>query len=142
MTGRLIRVGLIVVTMWVAACDSSSPSTPENPADPFAGVWSGPIADQQSASGTLRFELAAGPAGAVSGTWTATFSNPANNNGGAVTSTVALPPPLVFTALCTQSGRGIVAFTMTATDNRTMSGTYDGITCNGLVRGTAALTKQ
>jgi hypothetical protein len=142
MTGRLIRVGLIVVTMWAVACDSSSPGTPENPADPFAGVWSGPITDQQSASGTLKFELAAGPAGAVSGTWTATFSNPANNNSGAVASTVALPPPLLFTAQCTQSGRGIVAFTMNAADNRAMSGTYEGITCNGLLRGTTALTKQ
>jgi hypothetical protein len=142
MTGRLMCLGLIVVTMWAAACDSSSPGTPENPADPFAGAWSGPITDQGSASGTLRFELAAGPAGAVSGTWTAAFANPANNNGGAVTSTVALPPPLVFTAQCTQSGRGIAAFTMTATDNRTLTGSYDGIACNGLLRGTAVLTKQ
>jgi hypothetical protein len=142
MTGRLMRVGLIVATMWAAACDSSSPGTPENPADPFAGVWSGPITDQGSASGTLRFDLVAGPAGAVSGTWTAMFANPANNNGGAVTSTVALPPPLVFTAQCAQSGRGIVAFTMTATDNRTLTGSYDGIACNGLLRGTTVLTKQ
>jgi hypothetical protein len=142
MTGRLMRVGLIVVTMWATACDSSSPGTPENPADPFAGAWSGPITDQGSASGTLRFDLAAGSAGAVSGTWTARFANPANNNGGAVTSTVALPPPLVFTAQCTQSGRGIAAFTMTATDNRTLTGSYDGIACNGLLRGTAVLTKQ
>jgi hypothetical protein len=142
MTRRVIRMSLIVATMWTAACDSSSPGMPDNPADPFAGVWSGPITDQQSAGGTLKFELTAGPAGAVSGTWTATFSNPANNNGGAVTSTVALPPPLVFTGRCTQSGPGIVAFTMTAMDGRTLSGTYDGITCNGLLRGTAVVTKQ
>jgi hypothetical protein len=142
MTCRLMRVGLIIATMWIAACDSSSPDAPDNPADPFAGVWSGPITDQDSGNGTLRFELAAGPAGAVSGNWTATFSNPANNNGGAVASTVALPPPLVFTAQCTQSGRGIAAFTMSATDNRMMTGTYSGITCNGLLRGTTALAKQ
>src|SRR5262245_9164710 len=114
MTSRLTRVGLVIVILWIAACDSSSPGAPDNPADPFAGVWSGPIVDEGSASGTLRFDLTAGPAGAVRGSWTATFSNAANNNGGTVTSTVALPPPLVFTAECTQSGRGIVAFTMTA----------------------------
>jgi hypothetical protein len=142
MASRLVRAGVILATLVASAFCSSTPTEPPNPSEPFAGVWSGPITDEESASGTLRFALEAGQAGSVHGTWTATFSNSSNNNGGTVTSVVALPPPFQFGGECTQAGRGVVIFSMTMTSNRTMSGNYGGVTCNGLRRGTVGLTKQ
>ena len=112
-----------------------------SPSDPFAGVWLGTIADEGSGSGTLRFALTAQPGGGVVGTWAATFSNRESNNGGTVSATVALTP-IQFALECTQSGeRGVAIITMTA-NGKQMSGTYGGVTCNGLRRGTVELSQQ
>ena len=139
MTSQRIIAVIFLITMLTAGCHSSSPTALS---DPYAGVWSGPITDDMSGGGTLRFVLSAQPAGAVIGTWTATFSNPANNNGGSVSTTVALGPPLQFGLECTQAGgAGAAIVTMTLAGNR-LTGTYAGITCSGLTRGTAELTKQ
>jgi hypothetical protein len=129
--------------MLTAGCNSSSPTAPPpNPADQFAGVWSGPINDEAAGTGMLKFVLEAFPAGTVRGTWAATFSNPANDNAGTVSSTVALSP-LAFLGRCPDNGppgSGII-FTMALSGTR-MNGNYSTINCAGLRRGTADLAKQ
>ena len=86
--------------------------------------------------------LQALPAGAVTGTWAATFTNPANDTGGSVSSTVVLSP-LAFLGRCPDNGppaSGII-FMMALSGDR-MNGTYSTINCAGLRRGTAELSKQ
>ena len=133
--GALLAV-MMMMTLLLAACHSSNPASPS---DPFVGVWSGTLNDEVSGLGALTFVLNAGPAGSLTGTWAATFPDPANNNGGTLSATVPLGPPLVFGLDC--AGSGAALFTMTANGNH-MAGTYESVTCQRLRRGTAELIKQ
>ena len=136
MKTRRLLAGQMLLILLVAGCQSSNPASPS---DSLAGTWSGVITDEISGAGTIRFDLMAGPGGGVNGTWTSTFANAANNNSGTLSAIVPLGPPLALGLSCTSTGSAL--FTMTVDGGR-MSGTYSGVGCQGLERGTASLTKQ
>jgi len=132
-----MRPRLVAARLFFAmACKSSNPISPS---DSLGGTWWGPVTDDRSGSGLLTLELAAQPGGGLTGTWSSAFSDTASNNGGTLSAAAPLGSPLVFGMDCAQMGAAL--FTMNVQGSR-MSGTYSGVMCRGLERGTVALTKQ
>jgi hypothetical protein len=131
-------VAIFVVVMVSTGCESRSPTAIS---DPYAGTWSGTIIDDVSGAGALKFALTAQPGGGVIGTWTATFPDAANNEGGSVSATVALMPVQFMLACLQAAARGGVVAAMTVNGNR-MTGTYGAVSCNGLRRGRMEVARQ
>jgi hypothetical protein len=135
----VLSVAWFTVAIINSGCGSAR--SPTTISDPYAGNWSGPILDEVTGAGTVKFGLVARPGGGVVGTWAAIFPDPSNNEGGSVAATVALVP-VQFTLGCSPTaGRGAAIVAMTINGNR-MSGTYSAVGCTGLRRGSVEVTKQ
>lgn len=131
---RWMLVGLLAFA--ASSCNSStSPSSND-----ISGSWSGPVSDTTVGAGTLRATLAQSGS-SITGTWSSTYANAANNNAGQITgsrngSSVSLtaspsnPTTCPFTA------------TLNLSSATSMSGTYATFNCTLAISGTINVAKQ
>ncbi len=79
-----LLVALIGLSLVVAGCGGSSPTTPTAPSvTSVAGTWTGTTTDNIRGAGSIRVTIAQSVS-SLSGTWASTFANASNNNGGIV----------------------------------------------------------
>lgn len=133
-------LSLLVAAMLAAVCTGcSSPSSPTEVRDKWAGTWVGTAVDEQVGSVAVRMTISRTPsAPSISGTWTASLPTPV---GGTFTGLEIGAPPIALPATCGQDGGG--SFELTADGNR-ITGRYLMFRgCpGGLTKGTVELTRQ
>jgi hypothetical protein len=134
------RVFMIVGAAALVACSKSS----TEPAPGYvAGSWSGSISDVLVGNGTFTMSLAQ-TGDSVTGTWTTTYADTANNLGGLAIGhmigpmlTILLKP--INPPTC-QYGPFEVTASLTA--GTSLSGTYTTVQCTAADSGTVSVTKQ
>jgi hypothetical protein len=107
----------------------------------MVGKWSGTILSNQSGSGTMVFTLVRSDSSSVSGIWSTSFANTANNDSGSMSGTI-VGSGLSF--ILTPSNPNVCPFNATATLNgaMSMSGMYAAVNCTVAASGTFTVAKQ
>jgi len=126
----------VVLSIAIAGCDSGGDDDDVS----LAGTWSGTIQDSISGAGTGRVTIAQSGS-TLSGTWEATFADPANNNGGTLSGTF---DGQSIDLTLSPSDPASCPFRVTATlqgDNR-FTGTYAAFDCTVVVTGNLDVTRQ
>ena len=125
--------GLILAVL-VACTESTGPTTS------LAGNWSGTISSVLYGNGAMAFTLAQSSK-ALSGTWSATFANAANNDSGSLSGNVS---GSAVSIVLTPSNPFTCPFNVTATlsGSTSMSGTYAAFNCTVAASGTFVAAKQ
>ena|ERR1035437_6925854 len=126
------------VACGVVACGlvSTAPTATD-----MVGKWSGTILSNQSGSGTMVFTLVRSDSSSVSGIWSTSFANTANNDSGSMSGTI-VGSGLSF--ILTPSNPNVCPFNATATLNgaMSMSGMYAAVNCTVAASGTFTVAKQ
>jgi hypothetical protein len=120
---RLLFAVLVAGLVWAGGCATSPSATGE------AGAWAGTVVSTPFGSGTLVFSLS-DSSGALSGTWTLSYPNTADNNSGSLVwtlngsaVTLTLTPNVPVPASC------VYNLTGTITNTTSMSGSYATVNC-------------
>ncbi len=128
-SGSVLFVLCVALAVGTAGCGDSGEVS-------LTGTWSGPIQDSVAGPGTVRFTIEENSP-VLSGTWLATFADPADTNGGTlagtfdghtitITTTSSLPTPCPLRVTATLQG-----------DHR-FTGTYAAFNCSTAVTGTGS----
>jgi hypothetical protein len=142
MTMKMLTVLAAALVLSACGSDSSSPSSTSSTT--IGGNWAGTVTSSgrlaQVGVGTLRTSIGQN-GGALSGTWTVSYTNPANNNSGSLTGLVTGSS---VTLTLTSSVPTACPFNVTATlsGSSSMSGTYATFNCTVADGGQFAATKQ
>src|SRR3954466_16232467 len=120
---RHLRFVVVCAALAAAvACGSSTSPSPVN----IAGTWKGTVTDSQLGSGNVTAIINQSNA-AVTGTWSATYTNTANKNAGSLSGTI---DGSNVTILLKPSAVNSCGIQLTATsDGSTMNGTYSTVQC-------------
>ena len=142
----------VLVLASVAACEkSTAPAEPQSPN--LSGNWTGTISSAVAGSGTLaltisQFCIFETPSGdcenELSGTWSATYANPANNAAGSIEGSIT-QSAVMLDLVPAVAGTCPLIVTAVATDSTSFDGTYSQSrsqgSCTGVDSGTLAAEK-
>ena len=133
------RFAAALLLVIVAGCGGGNSTPTASTTTSVDGTWAGSVQDSLAGAGTVRVTLASSGS-LVTGTWGATFPDPAYNTSGTVNGT-STATSLSLTV--TPSVAGACPFTFTATrSSNQLSGTYATFDCNVSVSGSATVTRQ
>lgn len=119
-----------------AACGGG----PAAPSDPYAGVWTGTLQDDQMGSARLTITLS--DTVNLAGSWTADVLGTALSGSVSLVPAFAGDPARRFALTCgTAPAGGSILFTPSL-EGSTLQGPYLGLGCGSLTRGTARLSRR
>jgi hypothetical protein len=124
--GSMLFVLCVALAIGTAGCDDGGGVS-------LAGTWSGPIQDSFAGSGTIDFTIEENGS-ALSGTWLATFAEPANTNGGTFSGTFDGHAITITTASSVPTKCPLRVTATLQTQNR-FTGTYAAFNCSTAVTG-------
>lgn len=142
-----VRWGVVAGMLCAIACGGTrTPVQPDDPVATLAGTWVGPVNESPGGGdGRLRLTIAQVDAG-LWGTFALEFPDASFNRAGTTNGIDASPPFLngrsPDSADCPEGrvlGGSFITLTWTRTGD-TLSGTYDGYACFGLVAGRFTVT--
>jgi hypothetical protein len=135
--------GLLTLTIALSACRGSS-TPPSPPVTNVAGNWAGTVASatspNQTGVGAFHATLVQDES-SLSGSWTVTYSDPANNNSGELTGIVT-GSSVTLTLSSAQAGACPFSATATLNGATVMNGTYSTFNCTVADGGPFNITKQ
>lgn len=129
-------VVFLLMTIVVGAACGGAPA----PSDPYAGVWTGALVDDEVGTGRLTITLSDTPN--LAGSWTAEVTGTTIRGSVSLAPVFAGDPAKRFALTCGVAPIGGSILFVPSLEGSTLQGRYLGLACGNLTRGTARLSRR